>query len=349
MSRLLNFGPLLVVAGLFACRTNPEAPRPTVPTLPGHAVLLDSAAAAEVIVTDTVEHFFERIGPADISLQLRDPLEEHRSAPQLVAAYRRFLRTDVASFTPEEAERLRAAYIAAAESIRAFNPSLVPEDVQLLKTKGRHYGDGVYYTRQNAIVIPEDALRLGNTIELQSTLVHELFHVWSRNHRPQRDSLYALIGFRPLGVPVERLTLPAPLRNRMLLNPDGIDYAYAIELRREGRPFRAVPMLIAEPIRYTPNQQGFFRYLQFQLYELEERRGGLVLNALIADPTGRSTVELAAHPEFMVQIGDNTGYIIHPEEIIAENFRMLVSGEPGSGSERGEELLAQLRTLLKGF
>ena len=332
-----------------ACRTKKEVPRPAAAGLPGDAVLLDSATAATVIVVDTVERFFERVGPADVSLQLKDPLTKSRDRAALIADYKTFLQQDVADFTPDEAERVRGAMRRAYAQIAALNPNLYPSGIQLLKTKGKHYGDGVYYTRQDAIIIPANELGAGNEAALQSVLIHEIFHVWSRNNRAQRDSLYALIGFEPLGVPVERMTLPAPLRDRMLLNPDGINYAYTIELQRDGKPFRAVPMLIAEPGRYTTDKKGFFRYLQFQLFELEERRGGLVLNALMTDTEGRSTLDMGMHPEFSAQIGDNTGYIIHPEEIIAENFRLLVEGDAGSGSERGKALLADVRRLLQGF
>ena len=342
-------GALLVVSGLLSCQGK-RAPIQTPPPTTTGYILLDSTAAAALIVRDTVEHFFERVGPADISLQLQDPLAEAPDRDALIARYRDFLRRDVASFTPVEAAVVRQAFEAAKAQIDARFPGFFPAiEIPLLKTNGKHYGDGVYYTRENAIIIPADQLGSSNAAALQSTLIHEIFHVWSRNHRAQRDSLYALIGFKPLGVPVERMTLPASLRDRMLLNPDGIDYAYTIELQRDGRPFRAVPMLIADPGRYSKEKKGFFRYLQFQLFELDERRGGMVLNELIADPGGRSTVELGAHPEFMAQIGDNTGYIIHPEEIIAENFRLLVEGSPGGGSARGKALLTDVARLLESF
>ena len=341
------FALLLLV--ICACRTKKETPRAATGELPGQAVLLDSAAAAQVIVIDTVEHFFERMGPADASLQLREPLPADADRARWLPRYKALLQRDVASFTPEEADVVRRAWTGAYNAVTALNPNLLPPNIQLIKTKGKHYGPGVFYTRQNAIVIPPDQLGEGALDELQSTLIHEIFHVWSRQHRAQRDSLYALIGFAPVGVPVERLTLPDALRNRMLLNPDGIDYAYTITLRRDGRPFEAVPLLIATPARYTSEKRDFFRYLQFQLFELKRRRGGMVLNEVLATPTGTATVNMALHPEFYAQIGDNTGYIIHPEEIIAENFRMLALGEAGSGSERGQALLRDVERLLRGF
>ena len=42
----------------------------------------------------------------------------------------------------------------------------------------------------------------------------------------------------------------------------------------------------------------------------------------------RETAELSG---FVEQIGRNTGYIIHPEEILAENFAQLATGENDQG------------------
>jgi hypothetical protein len=46
---------------------------------------------------------------------------------------------------------------------------------------------------------------------------------------------------------------------------------------------------------------------------------------------------------FMEQVGRNTQYIIHPEEILADNFAMLVLGEPNVPSP---EVLQKMREVL---
>jgi len=33
-------------------------------------------------------------------------------------------------------------------------------------------------------------------------------------------------------------------------------------------------------------------------------------------------------PEYLLRLGGNTGYIIHPEETMADNFALLVIGRP---------------------
>ena len=41
---------------------------------------------------------------------------------------------------------------------------------------------------------------------------------------------------------------------------------------------------------------------------------------------GQPVLHEASVPDFHRQIGSNTGYIIHPEEILADNFAALVTG-----------------------
>ena len=47
--------------------------------------------------------------------------------------------------------------------------------------------------------------------------------------------------------------------------------------------------------------------------------------------------------QFFEQIGRNTGYIIHPEEILAENFALLLSG---SSELETPELIQKIKRLL---
>ena len=61
-------------------------------------------------------------------------------------------------------------------------------------------------------------------------MLHEIFHIYSRYNPQKRDRLYELIGFKNIGDPT-RLKMTAPLKDRILLNPDGVNYAYAIELK----------------------------------------------------------------------------------------------------------------------
>src|SRR5262249_16684160 len=87
--------------------------------------------------------------------------------------------------------------------------------------------------------------------------------------------------------------------------------------------------------------RSFFQYLQFKLLQVEEvdMRFQPVLkdgHPVLIEPRG-----LKSYAE---QIGKNTGYIIHPDEILADNFAHLVVGaenlpSPDIVAKRRERLL----------
>ena len=49
-------------------------------------------------------------------------------------------------------------------------------------------------------------------------------------------------------------------------------------------------------------------------------------------------------PDFGKQIGENTGYVIHPEEVLADNFVLLVTGVKKVKTPR---ILTDLRKILE--
>ena len=97
--------------------------------------------------------------------------------------------------------------------------------------------------------------------------------------------------------------------------------------RSAGRPARCTwrLLLISKRDRFDPEQsKELFDYVNFELLEVEQR--GKRWQPRLHD--GRPVLyKPAAMPEFGEQIGGNTGYIIHPDEILAENFALLASGK----------------------
>ena len=70
-----------------------------------------------------------------------------------------------------------------------------------------------------------------------------------------------------------------------------------------------------------------------------------------SSPTARATYDVA-HPTlldldqvsgFYEQVGRNTDYIIHPEEILADNFKLLLVGKADVSSP---DVLRRLRAVL---
>ena len=312
--------------------------------------LLDSAQAARAILDDDATFFFQRISRLDMALQMQRNYPAGTPRSVVLADYRAFLQGDVANFNARETVVLRDILAHLKERCAVLAPGIFPSTLELIKTKGRHYGDGVYYTRENRIIIPANELDYLDRERLREVLLHEVFHIYARYHPQQQAALYALIGFQEL--PGE-LTLPSAVASRLLLNPDGVDMGYAIDLAMANADTaRCVPVLTANAPVYLPEREAYFDYVDFNLYPVREQADGSFV--VIADSLGRSPIRVNEQPDFFRQIRDNTLYIIHPDEILADNFKWLVLSKTDERryrlerfSAEGQELLRQMEAILK--
>ena len=202
-----------------------------------------------------------------------------------------------------------------------------PKRIDFICTNGKEEG-GAAYCRGAAVILPEKVVRTGKASRINQLVAHELFHILSANNLPLQQKLYAAIGFTPCK-PIE---LPASLRDRKLTNPDGPGLNYVIQLKHDGKQLGAVPLLYASVDRYDPTRGGsFFQYLQFRLLALEKVSDGKAG----APPTWQPLLQAGSpllidakeNDSFFEQVGRNTGYIYHPDEILADNFVYLLSGK----------------------
>jgi hypothetical protein len=181
-------------------------------------------------------------------------------------------------------------------------------------------------------------------------MFHELFHVYSRLNPGKRTELYQLIGFTSLGY--DQLELPKKLSERVLHNPDGADFAQKISLKLEdGSTIQAVPIIYANEAGYNQAKKAFFAYLEFNLFEIKEGKKGK-WTVQVARDGYSSTLNLRELPDFFRQIRNNTGYIIHPDEILADNFTFVMQKQTNPDrylkfDEAGVELLNSVEKALR--
>jgi len=214
----------------------------------------------------------------------------------------------------------------------------LPEKVYLIKTTGQEEG-GAPYTRANAVVLPRAAIATSET-GLARLIGHELFHVLSRANPELRDRLYEAIGFVKCG----ELEFPAALKSRKITNPDAPHNDHCIRLQADGKPVWAIPILYSRSEKYDPARGGeFFAYLQFQFLVVERRDVSLGVEPVL-DGREPRLLDLQDADGFFEQVGRNTGYLIHPEEILADNFALLVM--PGK-TVRSPKILSAIENVLK--
>ena len=281
-------------------------------------------------ILSTRDGFIRRLSPFDRAARLKTDREVSESE------FLNFVAGKVIRWDNADRERVEQAFDRIRPALGEF-PVSWPESVYFVHTTGEEEG-GAAYTRGKAVILPRT--RLDQSPEKLARLVaHELFHVLSRHDRDIRDRLYRVIGFERC----PEVELPKPLARRRITNPDAPVNAHRIRVRHGGRPFWAVPVLYSRTDRYDPLQGGsFFKYLQFRL--LLEAVGDEAATASAPADSGPRLVEVEEVSGFFEQIGRNSSYIIHPEEILAVNFALMVTGETEFPSP---EVVEGIRSVLR--
>ena len=210
-----------------------------------------------------------------------------------------------------------------AESIERVRPKLKPFHVPLpratllIQMSGKDEGTAAY-TRGTAILLPKPRIQSLKPDAIDRLLLHELFHVVSRNSPELRRDLYRIIGFEVC----EPILLPLSLADIKLTNPDAPLLDCTIQLTEKDDTFHAVPILYSSSATYdTEKKPPLFKYLTFRLMKVEKHEGRWRPLLEDAEPV---LITPADCKSFTDQIGQNTKYTIHPDEILADNFVHLV-------------------------
>ena len=260
------------------------------------------------------DEFVTRLTRFDRSARMKTA----REVPEDV--YLRFVADNVLEWSDEEARLLRHALSAVKLRIDALGLPW-PDAVFLVKTSGSEEGNAAY-TRGNAIVLPAAMLAPENASLHEKILAHELFHILSRGNPDLREQLYAVIGFIACG----EKGYPPGIEPLKLTNPDAPRNDSCIRLRVDGAPTWAIPVLYSRVPQYDETRGGsFFDYIQLKFLLLES--GSLSEASSATFDNGRARlVDVDRVSGFYEQVGRNTDYIVHPEEILADNFALMVLG-----------------------
>ena len=221
----------------------------------------------------------------------------------------RFARAiaDTALDWSEEERRAFADVLARLQRFLAPMRWNAPSSILLVKASDRLMG-GFPHTRANAIVLQEGMLRdaLAKPALMDYLMAHETFHVLTRADAELREELYNAIGFYACA----SADLPAALAELRLTNPDEPERRYAIRL-----PRGEVMPLVHFASHAIDATKGIRPYARTSWLPVERGAG----KCRVRDER-MTTEELEGLYE---RVGRNTAYVIHPEEILADNFALL--------------------------
>ncbi len=223
--------------------------------------------------------------------------------------YLEFASQQAEPWTEEEREVLRERILSIKNRIDNLGLKLeFPKEILLVKSTMAEEGNAVSYTRENYIVV--------RGIVSESFLAHELFHILTRYKPDRRKELYATINFYE----TNRIHYPEAIRDYVITNPDAPFLEHTITLKIDDEDEEVVFILISEE---EWDGGSFFGYMKQRLMFIDGLEGEKAAKLVEEYPILRN---FAAATDLKQKIGTNTEYTLHPEEILAEHFVMLVMG-----------------------
>jgi hypothetical protein len=293
-----------------------------------HEIELASIEQARAVL-GMRDEFVGELSPFDRAARVRS------AGDVAEAEYLAFAAAAAREWSNDERVRITRAFAAIKPKLVELLPEL-DTPILLIKTSGEEEG-GAGYTRGNAVMLPQ-ALR--EESELERLLSHEIFHVVSRNNPELKHALYEAIGFERCGA----LALPPALAARKMTNPDAPVNEHCIEVRVDGANVWAMPILLSRQERYDPAAGvPFFGYLTLSMLLVEPADNAGAASRPLERNGAPVLVPFNRVGGLYEQIGRNTEYVIHAEEILASNFELLVQGASNVPSR---DVLERLRAEL---
>jgi hypothetical protein len=307
---------ILIAASLTACATTQTSSTPA----PSERFVIASPAQGAPIFTADDE-FMAVVTPADISIRTRSA---DGTRADLVRTYAGALEP----WTDAETARLDAMLERRGVQLQTLARWL-PETVLLVKSNGAA-DTSLPHTRGNAINMGQ---QLPATDEgLDGLFFHELFHVLSRRNAARHDAMYAIVGFVPCVV-----DLPADVRDQTVTNPDAPLLRWATAPDANGHSI--VPVLFGNPPRWDSAQPQFWRYFNLRFLQATRNAAGqcavTIENGQPVDIPGDQAV-----PAIHAVAGANTNYVLHAEELLADNFSQLMMGRTDAPNPEVQTRLA---------
>jgi hypothetical protein len=269
-------------------------------------VFLDKNSAADSLAIE--DNYVKSMSVFDREVRMRS------ESPVSVEEYKKYVRSYALDWNDSEKEKLINTIERIKVKFTGFTLNF-PDEVSFIKTTGQEDANAAY-CRGNTVVLPQDYVDFSDK-KFEDLIIHELFHIFSKNNLEVRESLYKIIGFSKC----PELILPEGFKDWIITNPDTLGNNYYIEINDGGTLVKAMPILYST-MKYDLKKGGtLFDYLNFDLLIVEVKDNKTIPvykdNKLRWVTTGRI--------DYIEKVGRNTTYIIHPEEILADNFVILVN------------------------
>ena len=244
-----------------------------------------------------------------------------------------FAKSCVQEFTDKEKVKIAGVIQFIEKRLHKIGANLPfpKDDIVFIKTSMQEEGEAGAYTHKTEIYIgagvvrcverEDGKMRLGgvDAEALCELVAHELFHCLTRNSPEFRRDIYKLIGFTVMD---KDIVFGPAIRKKILSNPDveHIDNYAEFTIKGKKRKCELLALYThswEEAVKEEGEDVTFLKYNKSVLVPIDK-------------PNTYYPIDKAS--DFWDVIGHNTGYVLAPEETLADNFSYAVIDGPGINS-----------------
>lgn len=323
-------------------------------TLPNAGQVIAASSAQGIKLLTTVDEFVQRQSRFDRHARLSLSFDVTDVTLEM---YLDYVASQVTEWTAAEIDQLEQIVSDAAEMLAGFEFDLA-DPIYLVKTTGQEEANAAYTRNRNTIVLPANMVASlwvpadfgdplhdgGSQSYLRGVVLHECFHLFSKNNVARRSQLYDIIGYRMTSNEIElpqvgwpRADSPDTMPELKITNPDAPRLDVVIDLEIPGqRPDGASSVSTVTPVLMAsgPYDGGsVLAGLGWYFMAVEERDGAWSARC---DEDGRPIVYLVEPGSELLAVYERTighnfsGELFHPDEVLAQNWT-LVAAEPSLG------------------
>lgn len=222
----------------------------------------------------------------------------------------KMMQDNCLEYSDEEKDILAKCMSMIEDTLKSYGWTVpMPEEIVFVKTTMKEEGGAGGYTRKNRIYLSGANSTHWRSVRL---VAHELFHVLTRNDAEFRRKMYSVIGFNVLDHEFE---FAKDILDKRISNPDVSRYDSYAELTI-GDTKRPCTMMFYSDREYDGG--SFFTYSKIGLIPLDDELKPIVRNGMT------EIHPLEECSDFYDLVGNNTRYVINPEECLADNFAALI-------------------------
>ena len=291
-------------------------------------ILADKTKGSELLKEE--DDFTNSLSEFDMSARLKTSRKVTKEE------YLDFISRQTLDWDDVESLYLNVAFTEIKDLLKKYK-IMLPKEIYLVKTTGAEEGDSAYCRKQNVIVLSKNMIRMDSLSAMEELLIHELFHIFSKNNLDIREKLYNSIGFYK----TKNLTFTGLMAQYKITNPDSVNNNYYFNTTINGQAEKVMPILLGAT-DYDESKGGeFFDYMILAFCAIQENENDCKVKVVNDQNCLYSFSEI---PNYLSLVGENTNYIIHAEEILADNFVLLVTN---SKKVKTKKVITNMKKILK--